>query len=144
MAISGGCLCGGVRYECGEEVGGGHCHCKDCRRSSGTGHSSHMIVPEQAFSVTGQVTRFDKPADSGNIVTRAFCPSCGSPIYSVNAGMPGIVFVRASSLDDPEVFKPQMVVYTDRAASWDVMDKSLPAFALMPGQDQMPDAIAEA
>jgi hypothetical protein len=103
-----------------------------------------MIVPEQAFSVTGQVTRFEKPADSGNMVTRAFCPSCGSPIYSVNAGMPGIVFVRASSLDDPEVFKPQMVVYTNRAASWDVMDASLPAFALMPRQDQMPDAIAEA
>jgi len=36
--------------------------------------------------------------------------------------MPGMVFVRASSLDDPEMFKPLMVVYTDRAASWDKMD----------------------
>ena len=46
--------------------------------------------------------------------------------------MPGMVFVRASSLDDPEAFKPQMVVYTDRAASWDHMDLDLPRFAAMP------------
>jgi hypothetical protein len=100
-----------------------------------------MIVPEHAFSVTGEVTRFDKRADSGNMITRAFCSTCGSPIFSTNAGMPGIVFVRASSLDDQEVFKPQMVVYTNRAASWDVMDRSLPRFALMPARDDIPDAV---
>jgi hypothetical protein len=143
MAIVGGCLCGAVRYECGEEAGGGHCHCNDCRRSSGTGHCSHMIVPEHAFSVTGEVTRFDKRADSGNMITRAFCSTCGSPIFSTNAGMPGIVFVRASSLDDQEVFKPQMVVYTNRAASWDVMDRSLPRFALMPARNDIPDAVTQ-
>jgi hypothetical protein len=143
MAIVGGCLCGAVRYECEEEAGGGHCHCNDCRRSSGTGHCSHMIVPEHAFSVTGEVTRFDKRADSGNMITRAFCSTCGSPIFSANAGMPGIVFVRASSLDDQEVFKPQMVVYTNRAASWDVMDRSLPRFALMPARDDIPDAVTQ-
>lgn len=48
--------------------------------------------------------------------------------------MRGLVFVRASSLDNPEHFKPQMRVYTDRAASWDRMDADLPGFALMPQQ----------
>ncbi len=138
MAISGGCLCGAVTYECAEEHGGGHCHCIDCRKSSGTGHCSHMIVGEQAFTLKGQVKFFDKPADSGNMVNRGFCPDCGSPIYSTNSSMPGMVFVRASSLDDPEHFKPQMVVYTDRAASWDVMDAELPGFATMPSPEEMP------
>lgn len=136
MAITGGCLCGRVRYEFGEESGGGHCHCIDCRKSSGTGHCSHMIVPEPSFSVRGEVKFFDKPADSGNMVSRGFCPNCGSALYSLNAGMPGVVFVRASSLDDPEVFKPQMVVYTNRAASWDHMDRSLPGFVGMPSRDE--------
>jgi hypothetical protein len=131
-AITGGCLCGKVRYQAQEEAGGGHCHCIDCRKASGTGHASHMIVPQPAFKVTGEVRFFDKPADSGNMVSRGFCPHCGSAIYSINNGMPGLVFVRASSLDDPEVFKPQMVVYTDRAASWDHMDASLPSFPTMP------------
>jgi len=142
MAISGGCLCDNVRYDCQEEAGGGHCHCIDCRKTSGSGHCSHMIVPESAFSVTGEVSFFDKPADSGNMVSRGFCQNCGSAIYSKNSGMPGVIFVRASSLDDPEVFKPQMVVYTNRAASWDVMDGSLPRFAGMPAPEERPAQIS--
>jgi hypothetical protein len=141
MAFTGGCLCGKVRYEGQEEAGGGHCHCVDCRKASGTGHGSHMIVPEAAFEVSGEVRFFAKPADSGNVVHRGFCPNCGSALYSTNEGMPGLVFVRASSLDDPEVFKPQMVVYTTRAASWDHMDQGLPAFPAMPEPADMPDAV---
>ena len=142
MSITGGCLCEAVRYECEEEAGGGHCHCIDCRKASGTGHCSHMIVPEAAFTVSGEVRFFDKPADSVNMVSRGFCPNCGSAVYSTNAGMPGLVFVRASSLDDPNEFKPQMIVYTDRAASWDHMDPSLPGFATMPAPEDMPAAVA--
>ena len=141
MAFTGGCLCGAVRYEGQTQMGGGHCHCNDCRRTSGSGHGSHMIVPEDAFHVTGEVRFYDAPADSGNIVSRGFCPNCGSAIFSRNSGMPGMVFVRASSLDDPEVFQPQMVVYTARAPSWDHMDRALPSFEGMPAQEDMPEAI---
>jgi hypothetical protein len=141
MAFEGGCFCGKVRYKGAEEHGGGHCHCTACRRTSGTGHCSHMIVPEAGFTVSGEVRFHDAPADSGNNVSRGFCPTCGSAIYSTNSGMPGVVFVRASSLDDPEVFKPQMVVYTDRAATWDHMDVALPSFAAMPEPDAMPERL---
>jgi hypothetical protein len=143
MAILGGCLCGKVRYECEEEAGGGHCHCIDCRKSSGTGHCSHMIVPEAAFKITGDVRFFQKPSDSGNMISRGFCSDCGSPIYSKNSGVSGMVFVRASSLDDPQAFRPQMVVYTNRAASWDHMDPSLPRFAAMPSREEMPEGLRE-
>ncbi len=141
MPILGSCLCGSVQYQCEEEHGGGHCHCIDCRKSSGTGHCSHMIVPKDGFKLTGDVRQFDKPADSGNMVSRYFCPNCGSPVYSTNSSMEGLVFVRASSLEDLENFKPQMVVYTDRAASWDKMDSSLPGFEAMPRADEVPAAM---
>ncbi len=65
-------------------------------------------------------------------MSRGFCPTCGSPIYSKNSGMPGMVFPRASSLDDPERVKPQMILYTSRAPSWDYVDPKLPSFATMP------------
>ena len=141
MSMLGGCLCGKVRYECKEEAGGGHCHCIDCRKSSGTGHCSHMIVPEAAFKINGDVKFFGKPADGGNMISRGFCPECGSPIYSRNSGVSGMVFVRASSLDDPQAFRPQMVVYTNRAASWDHMDPLLPRFAAMPSREEMPEQV---
>ncbi|MPZ56347.1 MAG: aldehyde-activating protein [Rhizobiales bacterium] len=131
--FSGGCLCGAVRYESEmDPVVAGHCHCNDCRRSSGTGHCSHLGLPEPGFRVSGALRFYDAPADSGNIVSRGFCPTCGSPIYSTNSAMRGMIFLRASSLDDPEVFKPQMVVYTKRAPSWDAIAGGLPSFEAMP------------
>ena len=131
--FKGGCLCGAVRYEStADPIIAGHCQCEACRRSSGTGHCTNLAVPKAAFTVTGPMTFYDRPADSGNMVSRGFCPTCGSPVYSTSSGMPDLVFPRASSLDDPEVVKPQMVVYASRALSWDIVDPSLPAFAEMP------------
>jgi hypothetical protein len=75
---------------------------------------------------------YDRRADSKNIVSRGFCPNCGSPVYSTNSGMPGMIFVRASSLDDPEIARPTMVVYASRAPSWNHVDSKLPTFAEMP------------
>ena len=139
-SFSGGCLCGAVRYQSNSApVSGGHCHCVDCRKSSGTGHGSHVIASDDDFSLSGELRFYEVPADSGNIVSRGFCPTCGSAVLSRNSGMPGIVFPRASSLDDPEVFQPQMIVYASRAPSWDVMDSELPAFDTMPPEAEMPD-----
>ncbi len=137
QGFSGGCLCGAVRFEStADPAAVGHCHCVDCRKSSGTGHCTHVVIPEDAFSVAGEVRFYDRPADSGNNVSRGFCPNCGSPVYSRNSGMAGFVFPRASVLDDPDAVTPQMIVYTSRAPSWDVMDTELPTF------DEMFDANA--
>jgi hypothetical protein len=132
-SFTGGCLCGAVRYVCSAEPAvAGHCHCEDCRRSSGSGHCSHLGAPERSFALTGEVTAYARSADSGNVITRFFCPTCGAPVYSLNSGMPGMAFIRASSLDDLEVFKPQMHVYVARAASWDKPRTDLPVFDTMP------------
>ncbi|NIO08934.1 MAG: aldehyde-activating protein [Deltaproteobacteria bacterium] len=136
--FKGGFLCGAVRFESeSDPMVVAHCHCLDCRKSSGTGHSTHIGIPEASFRVTGDVKFYDRPADSGNMVSRGFCPTCGSPVYSRNAGMPGIVFARASVLEDPENVSPQMVVYTSRALSWDPVD------AKIPGSPEMPAGVPE-
>jgi len=141
--FTGGCLCGAVTYK--SENGPmlvGHCHCIDCRRSSGTGHATNIVIPEDGFSVSGEIKFYDRPADSGNIVSRGFCPDCGSALYSKNDGMPGMVFPRASSLDDPDVAVPAIVVYASRAVGWDPVDPALPAFDGMPEGD-IAELIAE-
>jgi hypothetical protein len=130
--LTGGCLCGTVRYSASSPQVVGHCHCVDCRKSSGTGHCTHAALSKDDFELSGDVKFYDYPADSGNIVSRGFCPTCGAPIFSKNSGMPGMVFLRASSLDDSNAVTPQMVVYASRAPTWDHMDPSLPRFATMP------------
>ena len=139
MAFQGGCLCGAVRYEGQAHAGGGHCRCVHCRKTSGTGHGSHMVVPKDAFSCEGDVKFFESEAESGHKVQRGFCPTCGSQIYSTNNGFEDLVFVRASSLDDPEVFEPQMIVYTSRRPSWNKIDADLPSFEVMPPFEGMPE-----
>lgn len=132
-AITGSCLCGRVTYESATEpVMAAHCQCIDCRKASGTGHSTHVVLAAPALSLSGETTGYEHPADSGNIVTRHFCPNCGCAIYSTNDAMPDLVFVRASSLDDPDAVSPQMVVYASRAPAWDLVDPALPSFAILP------------
>lgn len=131
--FAGGCLCGDVRYESGNDpVMTAHCQCADCRKASGTGHGTHVVLHEAAYTLTGETKSYDHPADSGNIVSRHFCPNCGCAIHSTNSAMPGMVFIRASSLDDPDIVTPQMVVYASRAAAWDYVDPTLPKFDTVP------------
>ncbi len=131
--LNGGCLCGAVTYETSAEpMIVAHCHCVDCRKTSGTGHGTHVGVPKAALTVSGDVRFYDRPADSGNMVSRGFCSQCGSALFSRNSAMDGMAFLRASSLDDPDAVTPQMVVYASRAPSWDKMDDALPSFPKLP------------
>jgi hypothetical protein len=131
--ITGSCLCKSVSYTAATGIAfAGHCYCEDCRRSSGTGHCTHAVVQESGFSVTGEVRFFAKPADSGNMVRRGFCPQCGSQLYSTNDATPGMIYLRASSLDNLDIVTPQLSVYASRAARWDQPPANMPALDEMP------------
>lgn len=131
--LKGRCLCGAISYEAtGDPQMVGHCYCVDCRKSSSTGHGTHVAMAEGGVTMTGDLKFYERPADSGNVVSRGFCGNCAAPILSKNAAMAGLVFLRASSLDDPDAVTPAMSVYTSRAPKWDQPDGALPAFAEMP------------
>ena len=82
-AYTGGCACGAVRYEIpAEPIFMNDCQCRHCQQTSGTGHGSYLTFPSRAqVKVTGLATHWDMVADSGKVKTRAFCPTCGSPVY---------------------------------------------------------------
>ncbi len=135
MKITGGCLCGSVRYEgTGDPVIQGHCQCRDCQRATGAGHNSIMALPDADIAISGTLRFYDKPADSGNIVSRGFCPTCGSTVLSRNDAMPGMLFLMAGCLDDPGQLEPMLVVYAARGHAWDHLDPALPTFPQMPPQ----------
>lgn len=132
-AFTGRCLCGAISYSVdAEPTVVGDCYCTDCRRSSGTSHCTHAAIPDSALTVTGAVTVYERAADSGNLVRRAFCGHCGSAIYSTNRGIPGMTFIRVSSMDDLDRAAPQMSVYASRAPAWARLDRSHPVFETMP------------
>ena len=130
---TGGCACGAVRYEIeGEPIVMNDCQCRDCQRKSGTGHGSYLTFPRNGVKLEGEAARGDIVGDSGNVKTRAFCPTCGSPVYMTFAAMPDVFTVHAASLDDPRRYQPQMVTYSMRGHAWDHLDPTVPKFERMP------------
>lgn len=130
--LTGSCLCGGLRFEAtGEPLFQGFCQCLDCRKV-GCGHYAAIGMPEHAVRISGESRSFGKKADSGHMIYRNFCPACGGVVFDKGEGMPGIVVINGALLDDPELFKPQSVIYTRSALSWDHVDPNLPRFAALP------------
>lgn len=130
---TGRCLCGAVSYAIkGEPALMGQCHCRGCQQASGTGHMSLAFFAADQVEIKGETTGYDSIADNGNIVTRHFCPTCGSRIFNVNSGRPGLVAITAGSADDSSWFSPQAVVFTKARPSWDMTSTDVPNFEAMP------------
>lgn len=130
---TGRCQCGDVSFEiAAEPVMSGQCHCLDCQRASGAGHTNMIAFPEPAVKIHGRTAGYQSKADSGATVTRMFCPRCGSRLFGSSSGMPGMLTVNAGVLDDPSIYKPMMSVYAKRRRSWDLLADGAPAFDAMP------------
>jgi hypothetical protein len=88
MKITGACHCGAIAIE-GEAdpEKTSICHCTDCQTGTGSAFRVSIPVPGDKFRMTGQPTSYLKTtAESGNPRVQAFCPKCGSPIYSTTPG----------------------------------------------------------
>jgi len=119
MSRTGGCLCGAVRYEITAEPRmTAICHCTHCQRQSGAVFSTNLVLGEGDYRQTGETTVFTDKGDSGQAVWRHFCGKCGSPILSKVEVMPGMVMVKAGTLDDLTGITPGAEVYADHAAAW--------------------------
>jgi hypothetical protein len=78
--------------------------------------------------VSGSVKGYTKTADSGNKITRQFCPECGSPLFTREPACPHLVWVKAGSLDNPELIEPTHQIWTERAVPWAHINPALPAY----------------
>lgn len=133
VPFTGGCLCGAVRYRgTAEPVMAGHCHCRDCQKSTGGAMASLLAVPADSLAITGKPKYFSVKGESGQSVDRGFCPDCGTPLISKAGALPGVVFIKAGTLDDPSWYKPTFDIFTSSAQPWDHMDPALPKFPKMP------------
>jgi len=133
--IEGGCNCGQVRYRIeGSPLAVAACHCTRCRRQSGAAYSVNLVVPVAQMSIDGQLSVFeDTDTTSGSPVYREFCGTCGSPIRSVIGANPGVVAVKAGTLDNPDPYAPGLHVYTRSKIDWVQIPAGTPQFETNPG-----------
>lgn len=125
--ISGQCACGQIKYTTNAEPEFTViCQCRQCQRISGSGHAAQFMVPVKDTSIEGDLKFYEMTADSGDMVSSGFCPNCGSPILKKTTKMPELYSFHAGSMDDPSLYKPQIVVYEESKQPWDYVDPDIP------------------
>jgi len=133
IKLGGGCLCGAVQYEAsGEIIRFAHCHCSRCRKASGTGHATNLILrPASVSWLKGEdrVRRYRLP-EAERFAT-CFCAECGSPLPRVVPEM-AMAVVPAGSLDDSPGLMPEAHIFWDSRVHWACPDGGLPVFAEYP------------
>jgi hypothetical protein len=134
IPFSGGCVCGRVRYECDAEPQVAfNCHCRDCQYASGSAYAAVVMVPAASLRLLqGEPRYFDKAHADGRVMSRGFCPDCGTPLFGRRSVAPELVGIRVGSLDDPSWFAPRVDLWVASAQPWDHLNPVLPKQATQP------------
>ena len=133
LNLSGSCLCGSVAYEIGgDSMHFFHCHCQRCRKATGTGHASNIIMrPDSVTWTAGEelLTRFKVP-DAKRFAT-VFCNQCGSLMPRVAPDM-SVAVIPAGTLDNDPGIGPSARIFQGSKTDWSCDASELPAFATYP------------
>ncbi|NNF15516.1 MAG: GFA family protein [Gammaproteobacteria bacterium] len=132
--FNGSCLCGAIRY-CieGDADRFYHCHCSRCRKATGTGHASNLLMarPVSVEWLTGEKNlRSYKVADAKRFAT-VFCGTCGSPLPRV-APDNSMAVIPAGSLDSLPSVSPQARIFYDSRMPWTCCGQELPTYSRYP------------
>mgnify|MGYP001067819900 CR=1 FL=1 len=132
---SGGCLCGAVRYEISGNVRTFlHCHCLRCRKSSGTGHASNLIIkPDSVNWVSGEEMLSSFKVPDAERFRTVFCSACGSPLPRIAPDL-SMAVIPAGSLDDEPEASPVGRIFWDSKASWSCDNSELSHWPEYPRQ----------
>ena len=133
----GSCLCGAIRFTIDGPLAPIQvCHCGQCRKAQGGPLATNIPVETARLhlEVDGeQLRRFE--ATPGK--RRAFCATCGSPVFSERTSLPGIVRIRAGLIDEPLQARPAFHAHVASACDWWPIDDGLPCYAAgqVPGEE---------
>lgn len=137
IELNGSCLCGRVAYQIHADTTEYapkffHCHCQRCRKASGTGHASLIIIGRATLEWKkgeAEIARYKVP-EAERFAT-CFCKNCGSALPRYDAAS-GRAVIAAGSLDHEPGIRPTARIFWDSRADWSCQDDELPVFAEYP------------
>ena len=123
----GSCQCGNITVSMSRKPAMMlQCHCLDCQKSTGTGHTSNAYFETDDVTIVGETNGHSVIAENGTEMTRYFCPDCGSRMYGRNSARPGLISIQVGCLEDHSWFSPQAVLYLSRQNDWDITSDEIP------------------
>jgi len=135
QTFSGGCLCGTVKYEItGTPRSFFHCHCLRCRKATGTGHASNVIVlPSSASWTSGEDKLGEFKVPDAARFRSVFCKECGSPLPRIAPDL-SLAVIPAGSLDHVPEISPTDRIFWNSRTSWSCAKGDIPAWDEYPEQ----------
>jgi hypothetical protein len=131
-ALEGGCACGAVRYRLTSGPMIVHCcHCRDCQRQTGGAFAVNALIETDRIEMlSGEPVAISMPTESGRPHDIYRCASCATALWSDYGRRPGLRFVRATTLDDPEALAPDVHIFTRSKLPWVGLPPQVPAFEI--------------
>ena len=130
LPLTGGCLCGGVRFEIDAPlVDASYCHCTRCQRRTGAAASPQARpVPGSLRIVAGEeLLRAYDPGGGG--FSKLFCVGCGSSLFSRAPGAEEPSSVRLGAFDSDPGVRPSFRTHVGSAVAWEeIPDDGLPRY----------------
>ena len=119
MKVEGRCHCGNISYEADVDPAKvSICHCTDCQTLSGSPYRASVPAPAATFKLRGSPKTYVKTADSGTRRVHAFCPECGSPVYSSAISDPPFYSLRVGCLAQRDRLPPSRQIWCQSALHW--------------------------
>ena len=129
-ALTGGCLCGGVRFELdAPPEGAGYCHCTRCQGRTGSAVSAQAYVDGTAlrFVQGEELVRGWRHPDGG--MEKCFCGVCGAHLGSRHPDTKIYAALRMSAFDGDPGVRPSLRAFVADAAPWEpIPDDGLERF----------------
>lgn len=125
--LTGGCLCGGVRYQidgpCRDVI---VCHCTNCRKVHG--HQAAYLSTEKSSVTMESRESLSWFHDAGPDTWRGFCAHCGSSLFWDLGKHSSRLSVAAGTLDDSDTLKTVGHIFLSEAGGYYQVDDELPHF----------------
>ena len=122
---TGGCFCGGVRYEVrGPLRGVVNCHCNQCRKLNGN-FGPHSKAARTDIEIT--TDRSLGWYEISDTVRRGFCRECGSGLFWDHLEQDGVGII-AGSLDSPTGLKTIGHIFVASKSDYYEITDGMPQF----------------
>ena len=118
--IDGSCLCGDVCWEADVDPNRvGVCHCTDCQTVGGSAFQFTTRVARDQFTLqSGELTVYEKIAESGNPRAMSFCGRCAPMIHTSHTDGTGLLSLRLGGCRQKHEFAPRFQIWCQSALSW--------------------------
>ena len=118
MGLTGGCMCGAVRYELrSDPFDCGWCHCRTCQLNSGAPAMAFASVKDGDWVMTGGESAV-RTIRSSSFGQRTFCGECGTPLHVRVDHQPETVDFSIATLDDPNAVAPEFHIFWGSKVGW--------------------------